>query len=61
MGTSNLSGTNNYAAYGGSLPGGNNSSGIQFTRDEFGNTVPLPLQNQGTLKNDQLMYMEDGQ
>ena len=42
MGGSNLSG-NNYVAYGGSLIGASNSTGIQFTRDEFGNTVPLPL------------------
>lgn len=42
---SNLSANNNYAVYGGSLIGANNSSGMQFTRDEFGNTVPLPLQN----------------
>ena len=42
---SNLSANNNYAVYGGSLIGGANNSGMQFTRDEFGNTVPLPLQN----------------
>ena len=39
---SNLSATNNYAAYGGSIIGAN-STGMQFARDEFGNTVPLPL------------------
>ena len=42
MDGSNLSSNNNYAVYGGSLIGANNS-GMQFTRDEFGNTVPLPL------------------
>ena len=38
---SNLSATNNYAAYSGSMIGAN-STGMQF-KDEWGNTVPLPL------------------
>ena len=45
---SNLSATNNYAAYGNSMVGGGNSTVMQMTRDEFGNTVPLPLHGQQT-------------
>ena len=55
---SNLSGTNNYAAYGGSIIGANNSGQIKITVDEFGNTVPLPLQGN---QNNQMMYMDDEQ
>ena len=40
FGGSNVSG-NNYQAYG-SLAGGNSTAG-GLTRDEFGNTVPMPL------------------
>jgi hypothetical protein len=42
---SNLSATNNYAAYGGGSMIGANSTGMQF-KDEWGNTVPLPLHGQ---------------
>ena len=56
FGGSNVSG-NNYQAYG-SLPGANSTTGgyNQLTRDEFGNTVPMPLMAKDTAKqNDYLM------